>query len=131
MPLDPGKSRTAFEHNIRTEVEAGKPQKQAVAIAYAEKGRGDADWRSRVDAACSMMDGLCVADAAKQSLAEFVKTEFTAGRHPDIGITAIAGDYYLTDGNNNLFPGATSFKTKQLAERARSVALSKGHKYIA
>jgi hypothetical protein len=38
MPLQSGSSRAAFEHNVGTEVAAGKPQKQAVAIAYREKG---------------------------------------------------------------------------------------------
>lgn len=40
MPLETGKSKGAFKHNIETEMKAGKPQKQAVAIAYAEKRRG-------------------------------------------------------------------------------------------
>jgi hypothetical protein len=34
MPLIKGKSEKAFKQNIRTEVKAGKPVKQAVAIAY-------------------------------------------------------------------------------------------------
>lgn len=34
MPLKTGKSKKAFESNIRTEVKHGKPVKQAVAIAY-------------------------------------------------------------------------------------------------
>lgn len=34
MPLEKGKSSKAFRHNIRAEVKAGKPVKQAVAIAY-------------------------------------------------------------------------------------------------
>lgn len=34
MPLQRGKSKAAFEHNVKTEMDAGKPQKQAVAIAY-------------------------------------------------------------------------------------------------
>lgn len=43
MPLIKGKSEKAFKSNIRAEVKAGKPVKQAVAIAYdvkrkAEKG---------------------------------------------------------------------------------------------
>lgn len=38
MPLEHGKSRKAFSHNVRTEMEHGKPQKQAVAIAYSEAG---------------------------------------------------------------------------------------------
>jgi hypothetical protein len=40
MPLQFGKSQEAFKHNIRAEIAAGKPQKQAVAIAYSKK-RGD------------------------------------------------------------------------------------------
>ena len=37
MPLKKSASKAAFKSNIKAEVEAGKPQKQAVAIAYAEK----------------------------------------------------------------------------------------------
>jgi hypothetical protein len=37
MPLKKGKSQAAFKHNIKAEVNAGKPVKQAVAIAYAQK----------------------------------------------------------------------------------------------
>lgn len=36
MPLKSGKSRAAMSSNIRTEVRAGKPVKQAVAIAYSK-----------------------------------------------------------------------------------------------
>jgi hypothetical protein len=35
MPLLPGKSPKSFSKNVKTEIDAGKPQKQAVAIAYA------------------------------------------------------------------------------------------------
>jgi hypothetical protein len=37
MPLIKSKSEKAFKHNIKAEIAAGKPQKQAVAIAYSEK----------------------------------------------------------------------------------------------
>ncbi len=37
MPLKPGKSKKTFGDNVKREMQAGKPQKQAVAIAYAEK----------------------------------------------------------------------------------------------
>ena len=37
MPLTKSKSQKAFTHNIKAEIAAGKPQKQAVAIAYSIK----------------------------------------------------------------------------------------------
>jgi len=37
MPLIKGKSPKAFKHNIEAEMDAGKPQKQALAIAYSMK----------------------------------------------------------------------------------------------
>jgi ribosomal protein S9 len=37
MPLIKSKSPEAFSKNIKAEIKAGKPQKQAVAIAYAVK----------------------------------------------------------------------------------------------
>jgi hypothetical protein len=37
MPLKKSTSKAAFKSNIRAEVNAGKPVKQAVAIAYSEK----------------------------------------------------------------------------------------------
>ena len=39
MPLVKSKSKKAFSSNVRAEVKAGKPVKQAVAIAYSEKRR--------------------------------------------------------------------------------------------
>ena len=55
MPLKQGYSKQAMSQNIATEIKAGRPQKQAVAIAYsvARKAAGKKapkrlhDWRKR------------------------------------------------------------------------------------
>ena len=43
MPLNKSKSQAAFQENVKTEIAAGKPPKQAVAIAYATKGLHHSD----------------------------------------------------------------------------------------
>ena len=40
MPLKKGKSKAAMQENVQTEIAAGKPPKQAVAIAYSVAGKG-------------------------------------------------------------------------------------------
>lgn len=42
MPLKKSASKKAFSANVKTEMAAGKPQKQAVAIAYSVKRKAAA-----------------------------------------------------------------------------------------
>jgi hypothetical protein len=41
MPLKKSTSPKAFKENIKTEIKAGKPVRQAVAIAYSEKRQAE------------------------------------------------------------------------------------------
>lgn len=39
MPLESGSGKGVISYNIKAEMAAGKPQKQAIAIAYSKTGK--------------------------------------------------------------------------------------------
>lgn len=47
MPLKKSASKKAFKENIKKEIESGKPQKQAVAIAYSVKRESEKKKKSK------------------------------------------------------------------------------------
>ena len=62
MPLETGKSKEAFSQNVKTEMAAGKPQKQAVAIAYAQQRK---DCSAKLDEVLGICDAYDKRHAAE------------------------------------------------------------------
>ena len=64
MPLEKGSSREAVSHNIETEIEHGKPQKQAVAIALHTAGLSNKDAVSPLESA--LPESIAAAEIHRQ-----------------------------------------------------------------
>lgn len=65
MPLEKGSSRKAFSHNVAAEMDAGKPQKQAVAIAYHEAGEKKMAEGGEVDGDAEALVDQCAMECMK------------------------------------------------------------------
>ena len=58
MPLEPGKSRAVFSHNVSEMVKSGHPQSQAVAAAYREAGEKRHDKLDAIMEDCDVYDAM-------------------------------------------------------------------------
>jgi hypothetical protein len=65
MPLVKSKSPEAFRKNVKAEVQAGKPVKQAVAIAYSSSAKPNDNAYKRISA-CARKHVRCKKTAAKK-----------------------------------------------------------------
>lgn len=77
MPLEKGKSKAAISHNIATERKAGKPEKQAVAIAMSEAGKSKKNYARRADGSWGFIDPEIT---EQENLAQARKLADAAGR---------------------------------------------------
>jgi hypothetical protein len=124
MPLMRGKSDRAFSKNVATEMDAGKPQKQALAIAYATKrksskmamgGRVDSpdDARATADSASEhdcLMEGCDMVDRIIHNRQKMSEGGMVANQDTPIidDMPAEYDDLHLEDGLEFSETGASS-----------------------
>jgi len=86
MPLIKSTSPKAFGENVRTEMAAGRPQKQAVAIAYSERHTAEA--KKSVPHHSSHIEEL--GSAYEQSVSSGQKPDF----HPAVRMSRMSKESY-------------------------------------
>jgi hypothetical protein len=92
MPLVKGNSRAAVSRNIETEIAAGKPQKQAAAIAYAVKRRSGGDPVGTQKYGTSTLD-------ARMNQAAAEGGGIRSGAHPEMAQGTKLGNPFQQIGN--------------------------------
>ena len=75
MPLEKGSSQETISKNIETEINAGKPPKQAQAIAYSEAGE------SRGKDAMSGFDAIAKATEIREARTKDTVLNWAGGEH--------------------------------------------------
>ena len=112
MPLESGASRAAVSHNIATEIRAGKPPKQAEAIAFS-KARGDSV-AARVDAMVAATDALVKRlDAVARKDAEFNEADHPRDEDGKFG----SGGGSASKGGGGKVAAGKGYNPKESSER--------------
>jgi len=101
MPLSSGKSKAAFSHNVEVEMSAGKPQKQAVAIAYStQRSASDDLTAARAELKEAMASGRKEAEHQKKAegeLAGDARPRLAMDRAPTMRTKDINGWLHVKD----------------------------------
>lgn len=108
MPLASGSSKKVISENIATERHAGKPEKQAVAIAFS-KARGDSELNLS-----SPITGYDISDAAC-ALADAIKAKCDAvGGHESVVYNKKLDGWYVVIGTYDT-PVSPKLPTREAA----------------
>lgn len=94
MPLSHGKSKEAFVKNLKTEMHAGKPMKQSLAIAYNMRRR--AGGKKMADG--GQADSTSMTDTEKKNAAAIQKGATQSGMQPGQWIKNIKDSVNMADG---------------------------------
>jgi hypothetical protein len=90
MPLEPGKSRAVFSHNVSEMIKSGHPQAQAVAAAYREAGEKRHDKLDAIIEDCDLYDAMHNRADSWDSLVKKLESEGKSHEYA----TKIAGKVY-------------------------------------
>lgn len=128
MPLEPGKSQAAFSHNVATEMHAGKPQKQAVAIAYSQQRKGTDDMAEGYAPIKGTVSSLAELNAANQRYHGQLEGETTFENTGDADNTKEKYDRLKAEYARRPTPELKA-QIERLAEYLRELARQQPDKY--
>jgi hypothetical protein len=133
MPLEKGSSQAVISHNIREMVEAGHPQKQAVAAAMREAGksRNDTSILAKLDAIATSCDRLHARIDARSRRDESEKAKENAhgklSEHEREAIGRVGGKKREEESESEagfLLPGEKKYPTKVNGKYDRKLLLA-------
>lgn len=108
MPLIKGRSNKSFSHNVKAEMDAGKPQKQSLAIAYSMKRKakkmamgGDPDMTEDSPVESDLMDHKKMANETEAENHDLVDSIMKKRGYSEGGMIANEQEQITDDMPNN------------------------------